>query len=142
GRNVAYDQMVHDLITAPMGDQGLNPAAFLGGGDPSPLTFYLAKEFKPENLAAATARVFLGVSVECAQCHNHPFADWKREQFWSFAAFYSGMQSQRIQDFLLPGREIPDKHELTIPGTQTVVQARFLDGGVPAWQAKAASRAT
>ena len=47
-----------------------------------PSAYYLAKELKPENLGGATARLFLGVKLECAQCHNHPFAEWKREQFW------------------------------------------------------------
>jgi hypothetical protein len=139
--NVGYDRLARDLVTAPMSSQGigalLNPA-----GEASTLAFFSAKEFKPESLAASTARIFLGVSVECAQCHNHPFADWKREQFWSFAAFYSGIQSQRFQDFLLPSKEIPDKRELTIPGTDTVVQARFLDNSAPVWKEKAASRAT
>ena len=37
------------------------------------------------------ARVFLGIRLECAQCHNHPFASWKREQFWSLAAFFADM---------------------------------------------------
>src|SRR5262245_41994893 len=78
-RNAGYDRMVRELLTAPISNRGGFP---FGGPSASgdPLTFYLAKEFKPENLSAATARVFLGVSVECAQCHNHPFADWTREQ--------------------------------------------------------------
>lgn len=139
--NVGYDRLVRDLVTAPIGSQGIG-ALLNGAGDESTLAFFSAKEFKPESLAASTARIFLGVSVECAQCHNHPFADWKREQFWSFAAFFSGMQSQRVQDFLLPGREIPEKNTLTIPGTETVVQARFLDNTVPAWKNKNSTRAT
>jgi hypothetical protein len=139
-RNAGYDRLVRDLLTAPVGGNGGFPLAALYG-DSGPLTFYLAKEFRPENLAASTARVFLGVSVECAQCHNHPFAAWKREQFWGFAAFFSGIQSQRQMDFLLPGREDPNKHELTIPGTERVVQAKFLDGAEPSWKAKTASRA-
>jgi hypothetical protein len=117
-----------------MGQEGIGALLSTGGGDASPLAFYSAKEFKAESLAAGTARIFLGVSVECAQCHNHPFSDWKREQFWGFAAFYSGIQSTRLMDFLLPGKEVPDKRELTIPGTETVVQARFLDNTVPAWK--------
>ncbi len=129
-RNVRYDKMVRELLTAKVG-QG-NPFAGLLESS-SPVTFYLAKEFRPENLAAGTARVFLGVSVECAQCHNHPFADWKKEQFWSFAAFYSGIQSQRLNDFLAPTAEDPNKHELTIPGSGKVIQARFLDGTEPKW---------
>ncbi len=141
--NVGYDRLARDLVTAPIGADGIG-ALLSGAGDESTLAFFSAKEFKPESLAASTARIFLGVSVECAQCHNHPFAAWKREQFWSFAAFFSGMQSQRVQDFLLPGREIADKKELKIPGTETVVQARFLDNTAPVWPVKqqVKSRAT
>jgi hypothetical protein len=140
-RNAGYDQMVRELVTAPItGGQG--PAAILSLAGPSPLTFYLAKEFKPENLAAGTARVFLGVSVECAQCHNHPFASWKREQFWGLAAFYSGIRSQRLMDFLLPSREDADSRELAIPGTKKVAKATFLDGTTPEWKADTSTRTT
>jgi hypothetical protein len=138
-RDAGYDQVARDLLTAPVSGNGSPLTALYG--DSGPLTYYLAKEFRPENLAASTARVFLGVSVECAQCHNHPFAAWKREQFWGFAAFFAGIQSQRQMDFLLPGREDPRRHELTIPGTEKVVQAKFLDGAEPAWQADTRSRA-
>jgi hypothetical protein len=137
-RNAGYDRLVRDMLTAPVSGSGI---PFAGLDDDSPLTFYLAKEFKPENLAASTARVFLGVSVECAQCHNHPFADWKRDQFWSFAAFFSGIKVQRLQDFMLPGKEDPKKHEIAIPGTKKVVQARFLDGSQPRWDNGVTTRA-
>ena len=140
-KNAGYDQMVRDLLTAPIGAGGLNPAAFLGGGEPNPGTYYLAKEYKPENLAASTARVFLGISVECAQCHHHPFADWKREQFWGFAAFFSGVKSQRLMDFLLPSKEETEKHELAMPGTDKVLQAKFLDGVEPKWKPETSGRA-
>jgi hypothetical protein len=139
--NVGYDRLARDLLTAKVSGDGF-PNLGLGGNGPSPLAFYSAKEFRPENLAAGTARVFLGVSVECAQCHNHPFASWKREQFWGFAAFYSGIKSQRLQDFLLPGREMPNQRELTIPGTDKVVQARFLDGAQPKWRDNVPTRIT
>ncbi len=144
-RNVGYDQMVRDLLTTKIGGEGGNNFQALTdgfSGAPSPQVYYLAKEFKPENLAAGTARIFLGVSVECAQCHNHPFADWKREQFWGMAAFFSGIKSQRLMDFLLPNGDDVEKHELTLPGTDKVIQARFLDGTQPTWKEKAASRDT
>src|SRR5205823_5754777 len=139
-RNAGYDRVVRELLTAPLSAGG--PLAIVGGGDDTPVPFYLAKEFKPENLAASTARVFLGISVECAQCHNHPFAEWKREQFWGFAAFFAGIKSQRLQDFLLPGNEDAQKHEISMPGTEKVIQARFLDGREPAWKKDASARAT
>jgi len=133
-KNVGYDRIVRDLITAPVSSSGFSPASLTGQGPPSSLPFYIAKELKAENLAAGTARVFLGVSVECAQCHNHPFANWTREQFWSFAAFFSGIKSQRAQDFILPGSEEPNKRSIPMPGTGKVVQARFLDGHDPLWR--------
>jgi len=136
--NVAYDKMVRDLLTTPLGGGG--PLALIAFTEPGPIPYYLAKEFKPENLAAGTARVFLGVNVECAQCHNHPFADWKREQFWAFAAFFSGVKSQRQQDFLLPDGEDAGKHSVTLPGTDKVIQARFLDGTAPSWEGDRSSR--
>lgn len=137
-RDAGYDKLVRDLLTAPVG-QGPGGLPF-PTGDVGPLTYYLAKEFRPENLAASTARVFLGVSVECAQCHNHPFAEWKRDQFWGFAAFFSGIQSRRAMDFLLPGPEDANKRELAIPGTDRVAQAKFLDGSEPTWKGRTSTR--
>src|SRR5262249_38414468 len=93
--NARYDAMVRDLLTAPVGGAMQRPAVIgLNNGEPSPSGFFFAKDLMPENLAAATARVFLGVKLECAQCHNHPFAQWKREEFWSLAAFFSGIRRQ------------------------------------------------
>lgn len=143
-RNAGYDQMTRALLTAPLGGQGggIGALASLANTEASPLAFYSAKEFKPENLAAGTARVFLGINVECAQCHNHPFADWKREQFWGFAAFFSGVKSQQIMDFLLPGGEDPKKREVAMPGSDKVLPAKFLDNTDPKWSNQTTTRAT
>jgi hypothetical protein len=140
-RNVGYDQMVRSLLTAKFA-AGNGLAVFAGYSEPGPQAFYFAKEFKAENLAAGTARVFLGVSVECAQCHNHPFAEWKREQFWGMAAFFAGIKSRSLMDFLIPDGEDAHKHELTLPGSDRVIQARFLDGSKPDWKDNPASRET
>jgi hypothetical protein len=129
-QNTPYDKIVRELLTLPMDGQGRGPFGQATGA-PTPIAFYLAKEVKPENVTAAVSRLFLGVKIECAQCHNHPFADWKREQFWSFAAFFAGLQRRGNGDFVNAGQEIPDRHELTIPGTDRVVQAAFLDGTKP-----------
>jgi hypothetical protein len=85
----------------------------------------------------------LGVKIECAQCHNHPFAKWKREQFWEYAAFFSGIQRP-------PGPggagiatgDLTDKREIKIAGTDKVVQARFLDSSEPKWRDKVGARQT
>jgi hypothetical protein len=97
---------------------------------------------KPENLAGATARLFLGVKIECAQCHNHPFAKWKREQFWEYAAFFSGISTPPGQGGMVATGDAADRHEIKISGTDKVVQARFLDKAEPKWQPKTSTRQT
>ncbi len=134
-RNAGYDEMARELLTTPMDQNALR-----GGNQSSPAVYYIAKDVKPENLAASTSRLFLGVRLECAQCHNHPFATWKREQFWSYAAFFAGLQRQVQGDTAFPTREVFDRRELPIPGTDKVVQAKFLDGKEPVWKAKQSAR--
>ncbi|HEY7427143.1 MAG TPA: DUF1553 domain-containing protein, partial [Gemmataceae bacterium] len=120
------------------------PPARLNGGNISPLAFYQSKQGKPENLAASTARVFLGVRLECAQCHNHPFSRWTREQFWGQAAFFGGIRAQgnNANGIFRPLSEVADRRELPIPGTERIAQARFLDGKEPQWRYKVSARDT
>jgi hypothetical protein len=145
--NVPYDRMVRELLTLPLGNdprqrQQLEQALFRGGAAPSPLGFYLAKEGRPENLAATTARLFLGVRLECAQCHDHPFGRWTREQFWGQAAFFAGIRPIPAGEFFRPLSEVPDRRELQIPNTERVAQARFLDGSEPRWKYRQGARTT
>ncbi|MGL4550146.1 MAG: DUF1549 domain-containing protein [Gemmataceae bacterium] len=123
-----YDALVRELLTAPLAGAAGPVFAIGGRTSPSPALFYTAKESKPEEIAADVSRTFLGVNLGCAQCHNHPFASWQRDQFWSFAAFFSGIQSQRMGDFRTTSAEVADRHEITIPGTEKVVKAKYLDG--------------
>jgi hypothetical protein len=101
----------------------------------NPLAFYIAKDGKRENLAAASSRVFLGVQLECAQCHDHPTSKWTRDQFWSTAAFFGGIE--RNNGAL---RELPDRRELAIPGANRAVQATFLDEREPEWKYRQSPR--
>ena len=47
----------------------------------------------PERLAARVARAFLGVRIDCAQCHDHPFQRWKQADFRGLASFFGGVHS-------------------------------------------------
>jgi hypothetical protein len=133
--NAPYDRMVRDLLTAD--------AVFNGGYDPARVAaaFYQANEFKPENLAAATSRIFLGVKLECAQCHDHPFGAWKRTQFWEYTAFFGGIKERQGRAGPFSPTDNPEVHEIQIPGTERTVQARFLDGARPEWKPKVRARA-
>lgn len=129
--NKPYDGMVRELLTASLaaGRGGMNP------NENGALTFFRANESKAENIAASTSRLFLGIKLECAQCHNHPFASWSRKQFWQFAAFFSGIRPQQPQAGIFSGvLETAGKREIKIPNTETTVQARFLDDTEPKWQ--------
>jgi hypothetical protein len=135
--NVGYDRLVRDLLTQPLGN---NPGA--GPGEGSAAVFYQANEFKPENLAGSTARLFLGVKIECAQCHNHPFDKWTRTQFWEYAGLFT--------DVTPPGRpgqpgkptQPSPRGEIKVPGQDKTVQARFLDGKEPRWKDGTGTRPT
>jgi len=119
--NMPYDQVVSELLTAPL-DRNVSPRT------PSPIAFYQAAEFKPEQLAANASRVFMGIQVQCAQCHDHPFAEWKQPQFWSFAAFFDNLEN-RTDDTLMRLTDASD--EIKIPGKDILVPAAFLDGSKP-----------
>ncbi len=133
--NAGYDEIVREVLTVRLGGRGGRGGnAFDPKAEPSPLAFYVAKDGKPENLAAGASRVFLGIRLECAQCHNHPFARWKREEFWGLAAFFAGVAKQGREDANGPIRETAGRHELEIPGIKKVVQASFLaDEKKPNW---------
>jgi hypothetical protein len=142
-KNTPLDQMTTQILTVQNGNQNVQ---FGGGGfgmqgNLSPAAFIAVNEGKAENIAGASARVFMGVKIECAQCHKHPFAKWTKEQFWEYAAFFSGPNAFRQQQpgkqkgpNFIAGREIP------IPETDKVVKAKFLDGKEPKWGSFSDSR--
>ena len=66
--------------------------------DAAAVFFQQAVGGMPENLAAAYIRVFLGVRLNCAQCHDHPLSDWKQKDFWGVAAFFNMPQPTRSRE--------------------------------------------
>jgi hypothetical protein len=138
--NTPYDQMVREILTVPLGN-GTSPGAVLNSGS-SPEAFFLVRDLKPENLTTGTSRAFLGVRIDCAQCHDHPFDTWKQHQFWSLAAFYSGFQSDPAgpENAGGPIQENLDSRTIQIPGTDKLVPAVFLTGQEPQWENSVSSR--
>ena len=129
--NAGFDTLVREILTVPV-DPRLAGNPFQPQADVTPVGFYQAKQLKPENLAAGTARMFLGVRIECAQCHDHPFDDWKREQFWGYAAFFAGVERDQTAAGALDAiRELFGSRELMIPGTEKKVSPTYLDGESP-----------
>ncbi|HEY2249907.1 MAG TPA: DUF1549 domain-containing protein [Planctomycetaceae bacterium] len=87
---VPYDKLARELITAKgnVTFAGFNQDQPVRNG--SPVAFYMAVGSTPDSAASSLSRVFLGVRIGCAKCHNHPFADWRQEDFWGMAAFFAG----------------------------------------------------
>jgi hypothetical protein len=117
--NTSYDRLVRELLTSS-----------------EAVAFYRAQENKPEELAGSTARLFLGVKVECAQCHDdRTGGPWKRTQFWELAAFFSRLPAPNRQGNTLRLGFAPDNPigpaRIRIPDTSTWVDGRFLDGSQP-----------
>lgn len=136
-----YDQMVREIITTPIGS--LSRDAVLETAS-SPEAFFLVRQLQPENLATGTSRAFLGVRIDCAQCHDHPFDKWKQQQFWNMAAFYGGFQrtgaGEDENEVMAVSQEKADARTIRIPDTGEVVPAVFLTGLTPEWQPNKSSR--
>jgi hypothetical protein len=122
--NLPYDVMIRQMIIA---------APTTGNrGDP-PNLFDQINENKPESLAGATSRMFLGVKLECAQCHNdRSGGNWSQTQFWSFAAFFTPEA---------PGTQGDPQRTIQIPGKNKVARARYLAGPEPTFKPGDNSRA-
>jgi Protein of unknown function (DUF1549)/Protein of unknown function (DUF1553) len=113
-----YNQLATELLTAS-GSLYFNPTS----------NFYYITEFsEPDNIATNVSQVFLGLRLECARCHNHPWEKWTQEDFWGFAAFFARMG---VKDtYQNDESEITMKPDGVVisPKTKKAVQAKYLDG--------------
>jgi hypothetical protein len=143
----AWDEIARDVITAT----GLP-------SEHGETAIILAQMGETADIAAEVARVFTGVQIQCAQCHDHFTDRWKREQFHEFAAFFpriairrgpgEGIDRYEVVSFDRDPRngrgkrpdnprrgdlehEMPDIDDPSQPGT--VMEPRFFleGGGVP-----------
>ncbi|MGE3807244.1 MAG: DUF1549 domain-containing protein [Gemmataceae bacterium] len=80
-KNVAYDKWVGDILKAEGSTVENGPPWFLAQYDR-----------KPEDAAEKITQTFLGVQLQCARCHDHPFEEWKQVDFYGMAAFLARTQ--------------------------------------------------
>ena len=113
--NMPYDQFVRELITA----QG-------GSNRNSATNFYKAFP-KPNDLTIAVSQVFLGVRLECARCHHHPYEHWGQDDFFGMSAFFPRVKQKKAADggaVLF----ITDRGDVKHPKTNAVVAPKVLLG--------------
>jgi hypothetical protein len=87
------DEMVREIITA-------EGSTFTEG----PANFYLASR-NPTDWSETTAQLFLGVRMQCARCHHHPFEKWSQDDYYGMTAFFARLGTKNSQEFGLFGRE-------------------------------------
>ena len=125
-RNRPWNEVVTSLVTA----SGVND-------ETAPVNYLTAMYGNPSEIAATTSRVFLGVQIQCAECHDAKFEPWKREQFHELAAFFG--RARLVQHKDVEGRGTPYAIESRADGQYCMtdkkdpthlipMQPRFLTG--------------
>lgn len=123
-RNLPYDQFVRQIVTA----QG---STF----DEGPATIFRDRR-EPIEIAPVVSQLFLGIRLECAKCHHHPFESWGQEQFYEFAAYFArvGRKGVGLSPPISGGEEIvftARSGSVTHPLSGKVLPPRPLFGSAP-----------
>ena len=95
--NKSYDQLTSELVTA-------TGSCLPGESDFNGAANFLADKMGENGVQATskTAEIFLGMAVGCTQCHNHPFNEYKQNQFWELNAFF---RQTRVRRREMPGED-------------------------------------
>ncbi len=116
------DEVVRDIVTA-------EGSTFTEG----PANYYRTAR-NAEDWAETTAQLFLGVRMQCAKCHHHPFEKWSQEDYYGMSAFFVRLGTKNSQEFGLFGREtvvfLRPNGEQQHPRKGGVVPPHPLDGPV------------
>jgi hypothetical protein len=121
--NKPWDQLAFQMITAT------------GDSDKNPETIYYQSNRGVDKQTDSVTKLFLGLQLQCAQCHNHPFSSWKQEQYWSTSQFFMKVNAQVQRK---KGNETIGENEVSetgrinrkmnpLPDSALAVPARFLD---------------
>ena len=85
--NDGWDDIARAMITAS-GDVREN-------GDTA---IIFVQEGSPEDIAGEVSRIFLGIQMQCANCHDHPWDRWKRDEFHELAAFFPRISLRPVRE--------------------------------------------
>jgi hypothetical protein len=91
-KNIPYDRFMEELVTATGVNRNTRGLENFNGA-----TNFLSGKMQEGGVQAAakTAQIFLGLQVQCTQCHDHPFNNHKQNQFWEFNAFFRQVRGLR-----------------------------------------------
>jgi len=134
-QGVAWNKIVHEMISATAEDNDRKKFS-------APVLYYL---FTGNNDGATdtvtatsnTSQIFLGIGLQCAECHDHPFQNWKQTDYWGMAAFFArlsrGGPSPKLTDLPVDGKDKGFSREVSIFSPEALhrgkkVNARFPGG--------------
>ncbi len=134
-KNLRYDNLVGGLLLTSGGDE-LGPALY-----------FRAHDLAPEKMAASATELFLGIKLQCAECHDHPYADWKQRDFWGVAAFFARIQAPNDRQMMNNPYRLVDagRGEVKLPNSEEVVGPKYLGGDAAdddRWQSRRAQFTT
>ena len=114
-RDVPLDELVRRIV-AGLGSTWQNP----------PSSFYRTNR-DPTTAAESVGQVFLGIRLQCARCHNHPFDVWTQDDYYGLAAFFANIARKQLNNVR---KDDLDKHEINgdeiiyLAGPPEMVQPR------------------
>ena len=118
--NVTYDQMVRSLLVS----QGRHDFEGISN------FYFVSREIDPEESAANVSQTLLGLQIECARCHNHPFEKWSQNDFYGFSAFFARVERKDMYLNNHNATYLKDVGEVIHPKTKKVMQPKYLEGAL------------
>ncbi len=130
---LGFHHWVRDQVAAgaPLNKLVADVIAAEGGTFESPATNYYQIEANTRQLAENVAQSFLGMRIQCAQCHNHPFDRWTMDDYYGFNAFFSQIdfkQSRDPREFVVYSRGEGEVYHIV---DNRAVAPKFLGGETP-----------
>jgi hypothetical protein len=133
-KNASWGEIARAIITASgelrFDEPDKNGAAFFLAAHRGPDA--------PNEQAAETSRIFMGIQIQCAQCHDHPSDQWKRVQFHELAGYFARLQERPLRTAGKQGIELissaKGEHEMPSkedPKKGLVTHPQFLNGHSP-----------
>src|SRR5207253_1257484 len=81
------------------------------------------------------SKLFLGIQLQCAQCHNHPFTHWKQSEYWGLAAFFTKVRPDNINKAAKTGSTAgvteSNRGKAKLPESARILPAKFFQGEQP-----------
>jgi hypothetical protein len=120
-----YDRMVREILTSE-GDSFLVPATAFW----APATDFMLKKFETNRAVPTVTRLFLGVRLECAECHNHPLENFTQDDFYGLSAFFARMRVKHGMGEYRRTWYLDDEGEVLHPVSKKTVAPKLLGGAV------------